>query len=75
MLIVRAQDPQRVVRVSHMVLVVRHASFGKEKKVIEESIGEFLDRLGTYREWPVLGVALARALDARTRAAQLGSSR
>ncbi len=81
MLIVRAQDPRRVVRVSHMALVVRganglavrHASFGKEKKVIEESIGEFLDRLGTYREWPVIGVALARALDARGRAAQVAS--
>ncbi len=81
MLIVRAQDPQRVVRVSHMALVVRgangllvrHASFGKEKKVIEERIGEFFDRLGTYREWPVIGVALARVLDARGRAAQAGS--
>src|SRR2546427_7185755 len=64
------------VRVSHMALVVRtaaglvvrHASFGKEKKVIEEPIAAFLDRLGTYREWPVGGVALARALDARGRA-------
>jgi hypothetical protein len=76
LLIVRAQDPQRVVRVSHMALVVRtpaglvvrHASFGKEKKVIEEPIGTFLDRLGTYREWPAIGVALARALDAHGRA-------
>ena len=79
MLIVRAQDPQRVVRVSHMALVVRtaaglvvrHASFGREKKVIEEPIAAFLDRLGTYREWPVVGVALARALDARGRAVEV----
>src|SRR2546427_6285599 len=76
MLIVRAQDPQRVVRVSHMALVVRtaaglvvrHASFGWEKKVIEEPIAAFLDRLGTYREGPVGGVALGRALGARGRA-------
>ena len=78
-LIVRAQDPQRVVRVSHMALVVRtaaglvvrHASFGREKKVIEEPIAALLDRLGTYREWPVVGVALARALDARGRAVEV----
>jgi hypothetical protein len=76
MLIVRAQDQRRVVRVSHMTLVVRtaaglvvrHASFGKEKNVIEEPIGAFLEKLGTYREWPVIGVALARALDAHGRA-------
>jgi hypothetical protein len=48
--------------------VVRHASFGEEKKVIEEGIGAFLDRQATYRKWPVIGVALARALDARSRA-------
>ncbi|HEX9602497.1 MAG TPA: N-acetylmuramoyl-L-alanine amidase-like domain-containing protein [Myxococcales bacterium] len=79
LLIVRAQDPRRVVRVSHMALVVRtatglvvrHASFGKEKKVIEEPIGAFLDRLGTYRDWPVIGVALARALDAHGRAEEV----
>src|SRR5712692_367332 len=79
MLIVRAQDPQRVVRVSHMALVVRtaaglvvrHASFGKEKKVIEEPIGAFLEKLGAYREWPVIGVALARALDAQGRAEEV----
>jgi len=47
---------------------VRHASFGEEKQVIEEGIGPFLDRLATYRKWPVIGVALARAVDARSRA-------
>jgi hypothetical protein len=82
MLIVRAQDPLRVVRVSHMALVVRganglvvrHASFGDEKKVIEEGIGPFLDRQATYRKWPVIGVALARAVDARSRADAVAKS-
>ncbi len=82
MLIVRAPHPQRVVRVSHMALVVsgakglvvRHASFGEEKKVIEEGIGAFLDRLATYRSWPVIGVALLRAVDARSRAEAVAKS-
>jgi hypothetical protein len=72
MLIVRAPDPRRVVRVSHMALVVRgakglavrHASFGEEKKVIE-----------TYQSWPVIGVALARAVEARGRADAVTKSR
>src|SRR5216684_2830273 len=58
LLIVRAADPERVVRVSHMALVVktdrglvvRHASFGKEREVIEERVEEFLDRQRTYRK-------------------------
>ncbi len=82
MLIVRAPDPQRVVRVSHMALVVlgakglvvRHASFGEEKRVIEEGMGAFLDRLSTYRSWPVIGVALLRAVDARSRADAVAKS-
>ena len=79
LLIVRAADPERVVRVSHMALVVRterglvvrHASFGKEREVIEERVGDFLDRQATYRKWPVMGIALALPLDARPRAEQL----
>ena len=79
LLIVRAADPERVVRVSHMALVVRterglvvrHASFGKEREVIEERVGDFLDRQATYRKWPVIGIALALPLDARPRAEQL----
>ena len=79
LLIVRAADPERVVRVSHMALVVktpqglavRHASFGREREVIEEGVEAFLDRQRTYRNWPVLGVALALPLDARARAAHL----
>jgi hypothetical protein len=84
LLVVRAPDPERVVRVSHMALVVktarglvvRHASFGKERRVIEEPVPAFLDRQATYTKWPVIGVALASALDARQRAeAVLGSKR
>ena len=78
LLIVRARDPQRVVRVSHMALVVktpaglvvRHASFGAEKQVIEEKAADFLDRQATYRKWPVIGIALLQARDARARADQ-----
>jgi hypothetical protein len=55
-------------------LVVRHASFGEEKKVIEEGVSAFLDRLATYRKWPVIGVALARAIDARSRADAVAKS-
>jgi Protein of unknown function (DUF1460) len=84
LLIVRAPDPERVVRVSHMALVVktarglvvRHASFGKERRVIEEPVLAFLDRQATYTKWPVIGIALASALDAHQRAeAVLGSKR
>jgi hypothetical protein len=46
-------------------LVARHASFGKEREVIEERIEEFVDRQATYRKWPVIGIALALPLDAR----------
>ena len=79
LLIVRARDPERVVRVSHMALVVktrdglvvRHASFGAEKQVIEEKTADFLERQATYQKWPVIGVALLQARDARGRADKL----
>ncbi len=75
LLVVRAKDPQRVVRVSHMALVVqtpgglmvRHASFGAEKQVIEEKASDFLDRQATYQKWPVIGIALMQARDASAR--------
>jgi Protein of unknown function (DUF1460) len=84
LLIVRAPDPERVVRVSHMALVVktarglvvRHAAFGTERQVIEEPVRDFLDHQATHKKWPVIGVALASALDARQRAeAVLGGKR
>ena len=75
LLVVRAKDPQRVVRVSHMALVVqtpgglmvRHASFGAEKQVIEEKASDFLDRQASYQKWPVIGIALMQARDASAR--------
>jgi hypothetical protein len=82
LMVVREADPARVVRVSHMGLVVRdaggrkvvrHASFGAEKKVIDVPLGDFLDLQRTYRKWPVVGVALAAPLDAKARVAQLAS--
>lgn len=79
LLIVRARDPERVVRVSHMALVVktpgglmvRHASFGAEKQVIEEKTADFLERQATYKKWPVIGIALLQARDARARRGKL----
>jgi Protein of unknown function (DUF1460) len=84
LMVVREHDPQRVVRVSHMGFVVRdargrkvvrHASFGAEKKVIDVPLGEFLELQKTYKKWPVAGVALATPLDASDRVAQLAASR
>ena len=66
----RADIPEGKFSVRYLPLAEarqRAAQIG-EKKVIEESTGAFLDRLATYRSWPVVGVALARILDARTRA-------
>ena len=79
LLVVRAKDPERVVRVSHMALVVktpaglvvRHASFGAEKQVIEEKASDFLDRQATYKKWPVIGIALLQARDASARRGKL----
>ncbi|MFL5399437.1 MAG: N-acetylmuramoyl-L-alanine amidase-like domain-containing protein [Myxococcales bacterium] len=79
-LIVRAADPQYVVRVSHMGLavrdshgkmVVRHASFGKEHQVIDVPVADFLEHLREFKKWPVDGVALVQPLDASKRVAQL----
>ena len=82
LLIVRAADPQYVVRVSHMGLVVRdaqgkmvvrHASFGKEHKVIDVPVADFLDHLREFKKWPVAGVALVQPLDATKRVAHLAA--
>jgi hypothetical protein len=84
LMVVREQDPKRVVRVSHMGFVVRdargrkvvrHASFGAEKKVIDVPLAEFLELQKTYKKWPVAGIALASPLDASGRVAQLADSR
>jgi hypothetical protein len=84
LMVVREQDPKRVVRVSHMGFVVRdehgkkvvrHASFGAEKKVIDVPLADFLELQRTYQKWPVVGIALATPLDASGRVAQLAASR
>ena len=83
LLVVRAHDPARVVRVSHMGLVVRkegklyvrHASFGQEKAVIELPFDEFIARQREYKKWPVQGLALAMPLDARLRVNKLTATR
>jgi hypothetical protein len=74
-MIVREKDPNRVVRISHMGLVVktpqglavRHASIGSEHAVIEEPLAAFVERQATYKKWPVQGLAFAQALDASSR--------
>jgi Protein of unknown function (DUF1460) len=83
LLVVRRRDPKRVVRVSHMGLVVRkdgqlyvrHASIGEEHRVIDLELGQFLDRQRQYKKWPVQGVALLLPLDAQARVTHLTSAR
>jgi hypothetical protein len=76
---VREKDPNRVVRISHMGLVVktpqglavRHASIGAEHAVIQEPLQAFVERQESYKKWPVQGLAFALALDASKRIATL----
>jgi hypothetical protein len=81
-MVVRNEDPNRVVRISHMGFVVkgahglavRHASIGAEHAVIEETLADFVQRQTTYKKWPVAGLAFAQPIDASARvAAVLGS--
>ena len=83
LLVIRQQDPKRVVRVSHMGFVVRkegrlyvrHASTSEEHRVIDLELGQFVDRLREYKKWPVQGVALFEPLDAQARVSHLTASR
>jgi len=82
-MVVREADPARVVRITHMGfvvkdgarLVVRHASTGDARAVIDEEYRAFLERQETYKKWKVAGVALAKPLDASARVARLGTER
>jgi hypothetical protein len=82
-LVIREADPNRVVRVSHMGLVVRrdgrlyvrHASFGSERRVIDVEFGRFIDKQRGYKKWPVQGIALALPLDAQLRVSRLTAAR
>ena len=77
--VVRENDPARVVRISHMGfvlqtdggLVVRHASTGKERAVLDEPFDAFVQRQTEYKKWKVVGLALARPLEARARVSQI----
>lgn len=77
-LVVRAFDPKRIVRVSHMGfllqdsrgLLVRHAAAGSPRAVIDEPIDAYLKRMSAFKTWPVVGFGLAMPLDAKVRAAQ-----
>ncbi len=78
-LVVREEDPARVVRVSHMGLVVhgdsglvvRHAALGDDQQVIDEPLVRFLERQTEFKKWKVVGVALARPVEAGRRVAQV----
>jgi hypothetical protein len=79
-LVVREADPKRVVRVSHMGIVVRsgaglavrHASsVPAERRVVEEPFDRYLDRMGEFKKWKVIGFGLALPLDAKARAAAI----
>ncbi len=79
LMVVREDDPARVVRITHMGFVikgkrgtvVRHASTGKEHAVVDEPLDDFVARQGEFRKWKVAGFALARPLDASARVAQI----
>jgi hypothetical protein len=78
-MVVRESDPSRVVRISHMGFVVkgpngfvvRHASTGPEHAVVDEPLDEFVQKQTTYKKWKVVGLALARPVDARLRVSEL----
>jgi hypothetical protein len=78
-MVVREEDPSRVVRITHMGfvvrtpggLVVRHASTGSERAVIDEALDAFVRRQTEFKKWKVVGLALARPLDASRRVASM----
>ena len=78
-MVVREHDPNRVVRITHMGfvlktdagLVVRHASTGTQRAVLDEPWGAFVQRQREYKKWKVIGVALARPLDASRRVSRI----
>jgi len=80
-MVVREHDPNRVVRITHMGfllktdagLVVRHASTGKDRAVLDEPLDAFVQRQREFKKWKVAGVALARPLDASKRVARIAA--
>jgi hypothetical protein len=65
LLVVREPDPKKVVRVSHMGLVVRcgtgrcvrHAS-SAQRRVVEEELSAYVERMGAGQKWRVEGYGL-----------------
>jgi hypothetical protein len=78
-MVVRENDPGRVVRITHMGFVVkgkkgrlvRHASTGDEHAVIDEPLDQFVSRQEQYKKWKVVGFALARPVDAAARVSRI----
>ncbi len=78
-MVVRESDPNRVVRISHMgfvigkgdALVVRHASTGKDRAVVDEPFDAFVQRQTEYKKWKVVGIALAQPLEAKARVSKI----
>lgn len=76
-MVVREYDPNRVVRISHMGFVVktdkgwmvRHASTGPEHAVIEVPLGEYVEKMSSFKKWKVVGFALAQPVDGPARLA------
>jgi len=81
LMVVREHDPNRVVRITHMGfvvktdagLVVRHASTGTDRAVLDEPLAAFVQRQREFKKWPVAGFALARPLDASKRVSRLAA--
>jgi hypothetical protein len=80
--VVREGNPKYVVRISHMGFVikgangwvVRHASTGTEHAVIDEPLGAYIQRMESYKKWPVIGFSLAVPLDASLRVSQIATA-
>ena len=64
----RADRPRLPVRITHQGLVIvengkhflRHAADEPFGRVVDEPLVDYLDRIGGYREWHVVGIHLAR---------------
>ena len=54
--------------------VVRHASTGTEHAVIDEPLGAYIQRMESYKKWPVIGFSLAVPLDASLRVSQIATA-
>ena len=83
LMVVREHDPNRIVRISHMGFVlknpkggylVRHASTGDARAVVDEQLADFLDKQASYKKWKVVGFAMAMPLDASLRVSQIATA-